>query len=1518
MDDQSGTITKKFDGNLAFVKDVATYFMDFLETDFHKRKNPRRRVQLRNGDNLLVATPVEKYPKFNGLIWDALGSTFSGSGPIVIERDVYKGEIPIKLLDLVNLQAQKVQKKDVSLVVSEVAETIEKSSQIFPDDREKALLYVMEQSAEIFRNKLVAPFMRHIEQPVISAELADENDLYLMESELVDIFCRTIENMVSDSVNELLVGNKIAVKKMIEGLLSEKFVCDTIVSFFGSFGVGDLHTELFELERNRSILDKQDFYLYFFDVSFQNNKYPIFYIPLHLSRDGDKFAIEFDSQVYVNKKAIEFIVQEFNAETGLAGSMKSVKERVIYIGDGVDDAQKKFHDILTEFANILQLDKPPAFTKHKTIYRSKWARITNSCYIALFDKADEALVNDYEEILALLASEDAVIGGAFRDLIHDFINNEPNRVNRVVTDEWDSASTPEKLVFQSPIPLNAEQRQIVAALNKDDCNYVTVEGPPGTGKSHTITAILFDAILKEQSVLVLSDKKEALDVVEDKITDTLKSVRKEENFQNPILRLGKAGSNYAKILSPQSIREISGYHNALRSKYAELKNGIDDEMRLLYSSIKNEIESNEQISIDDIFEAVAHEKLLTERLPGIDVVELAQSPTIFSLARLAFLAEVINDLLTDQEDDTVRMVRRIFTIAQDDVELSSFIKRLTTLSQALDEINVLLDRYPNLQSLCNVFESLNENDLKDLRQYVSLYTNLRMPVLGYLLQRKKIAAVDHDFRNRFPGVRFGVASDNLATLTEAVDLYETIKHRGNASGIDYLELIHFLLQKDEHLETASQLVSLLPEFSSLTDFIDECPRMAESFRVTKHVGDIASSMLYELDEMTLNQLDSYNLATRKLEEQFGDIENSDYLRTKKRIEEYVTMQMTYILDGRVVQFHEENAATAKTLRDIIKRKGRFPKKDFEKLKKAFPCILAGIRDYAEYIPLEPELFDLVIIDEASQVSVAQAFPALMRAKKVLIFGDRKQFSNIKATQARSETNKEYLVRLRDSFTVHVSTDPTHLTRLERFDIKTSILEFFEFISNYQSQLLKHFRGYRELISYSNKYFYNDKLQVMKIRSKPVNEILEFTVLEDASGSSTLPNSNEAEIDFIVSELKKLHDSQMKISVGIITPHTNQQKLLVDKITRLPEHDYYFDDLNLKIMTFDTCQGEERDRIYYSMVANEKSDKLWGVFIKNLNDVDVEEEGKIKAQRLNVGFSRAKEKMHFVLSKPIEKFNGSIGEALQHYEYIRQQAATEYDATDTDGRSAMEPVVLNWFYQTDFWKNVDKDKCLFQPQFELGKYLKQLDRNYTHPNYVVDFLLVYKDEKHRDHKIVIEYDGFLEHFESTDETNELTYEHYYNDSDVYRQKVLEGYGYKFIRINKFNAGVNPIETLDTRIVELITEKSYKTRILEQVQVKAQGLSDRTMKKCPSCSEIKPQSDYRDSSLMSGYGRICLTCKSAKREQKVIQEQGAAELAKNLSCPRCNSPMTLRSGRYGKFFGCSNYPRCKGTHQLLKNT
>ena len=34
----------------------------------------------------------------------------------------------------------------------------------------------------------------------------------------------------------------------------------------------------------------------------------------------------------------------------------------------------------------------------------------------------------------------------------------------------------------------------------------------------------------------------------------------------------------------------------------------------------------------------------------------------------------------------------------------------------------------------------------------------------------------------------------------------------------------------------------------------------------------------------------------------------------------------------------------------------------------------------------------------------------------------------------------------------------------------------------------------------------------------------------------------------------------------------------------------------------------------------------------------------------------------------------------------------------------------------------------------------------------------------------------------------------------------------------------------------------------------------------------------------------------------------------SCPKCDSPLLIREGRYGKFIGCSNYPECKHIEPL----
>ena len=128
----------------------------------------------------------------------------------------------------------------------------------------------------------------------------------------------------------------------------------------------------------------------------------------------------------------------------------------------------------------------------------------------------------FEDILDKIKNgEESEIATLFQSIITDFLLNEPEVINEKLEDSWDTLSVSEKLNYKSPIPLNSEQLKILKALKTENCKYVVVEGPPGTGKSHTISAIAFDYILNDKSILILSDTKEALDVVENKINDTL-------------------------------------------------------------------------------------------------------------------------------------------------------------------------------------------------------------------------------------------------------------------------------------------------------------------------------------------------------------------------------------------------------------------------------------------------------------------------------------------------------------------------------------------------------------------------------------------------------------------------------------------------------------------------------------------------------------------------------------------------------------------------------------------------------------------------------------------------------------------------------------------------------------------------------------------------------------------------------------------------------------------------------------
>ncbi len=1560
MTNEINHISNNENSSIKFVKEVAKYFMEFLDTDFKKGRIPKRNTIQNSQNGLKVGFDLKKYPKLKKDLLTILNNGF-GNEELKIKKGQYTCNIPELFSSLIINKIGEISEENIEKIIDKIQKIIEENITNYTKEYDKFLEETKEKTKSIFTKNLILPFLDELDKPLENLDIADENSKYQLEIDIVDSLFSLFEEKYGEVLQEAFQERRdFNLKDSLYEIIKLPEIKDNLINFIKNIVIGDAFYDIYQLYRNIRLIDKTEIYVYFYELALGKNKFPIFYIPITIKRDEKTFTLQFEKRLFINTKAINFIVQEYNLQVQKKSTLAGEFDRILYISEEcsllsvLDNIIKKIEDFF-EFNKSIDLNNAEIQKSENLI-----CSLSNRFYLYLFDKSDEALINDYEEIL----NDNGVIIENFSILVNGFIEENPKPFMEEIDNEWQEENIPQKLVFESPIPLNTEQKQILMALKKPNCIYTILEGPPGTGKSHTITAIICRAILDGKSVLVLSDKKEALDVVEDKISTTLNKIRKKDIYQSPILRLGKTGNKFYQIVQGQALQRIKDFYFSYKHKENEHDDAINNILLKLTQNIKENIDYFEGISFQDIefyfknsnkYSSIhwVNEDNLSfsekdffriketiQKLQNIEACpfktssitrdnlesfnELYASFTSLEKIKTSFL-ELENYQKVIKEFEIIPFEKRnylfqnfknisnLFNLLNGDLLKSEYsyfnnintesslseIREKESILKQTEELANLSNKYFEIHSgkfdfLENfiipkeflIFEAITELDnfIKELRK-------LHNPVLGYLFKKEKMNELSRKLKKTYHFFNIRKPQRYIKMLLDVYDLYEYIyaklyenenieeifrdairfiiennikeqkdiynKNKDNLHLISneigkftvfrnikicelekYISIINLIyFEKNiQHLHSKLNINDLTLNVSSQhllyentekdieflessIGFLDKLMKIEENLRFLerfqennlsvaneigldvnfKNTSDIRCSLLNYSNEFIVDYF-KYKKIEQHLENQFKNLPEDIFSDSIVEIEDLITAKMTYFLDKRIIEYTDNYANEVNNLKDIIKKKKKFPRLLFQNLKKAFPCILSGIRDYAEFIPLEKDLFDLVIIDEASQVSIAQALPAIIRGKQFIVLGDDRQFSNVKANNASNVMNNELRKKVQNTFyneRLNGEDEFGWMTKVEEnFNIKKSILKFLRFIRNYECQLKKHFRCYPEIISYSDKYFYKYSLQCMKIRGKPIEDVIKIDVIKHDGKIDETKNTNELEAEFIIEKLKEFETNKIEQSIGIITPHREQVTLLFDKINDLFIRDWLFEKCRLKIMTFDTCQGDERDYIFYSMVATREKDRLNWIFPKNLEN-SIEKES-IKAQRMNVGFSRAKETINFVLSKPIEEYQYEIKNALVHYKNELENGKKLYIG-GTDNKSPMEDEIQKYFYQTLFYKN-NKEQIEFIPQFQIGKYLKQIDKDYSHPLYKIDFLLIYNDQK-----IVIEYDGFKEHFTDSENVNESNYNYYLKDDDIYRQKILEGYAYKFLRINKFNIGENPVEILNKRLENLVKKK-----------------------------------------------------------------------------------------------------------------
>ncbi|MGB7328264.1 MAG: AAA domain-containing protein [Rubripirellula sp.] len=279
------------------------------------------------------------------------------------------------------------------------------------------------------------------------------------------------------------------------------------------------------------------------------------------------------------------------------------------------------------------------------------------------------------------------------------------------------------------------------------------------------------------------------------------------------------------------------------------------------------------------------------------------------------------------------------------------------------------------------------------------------------------------------------------------------------------------------------------------------------------------------------------------------------------------------------------------------------RKAFPIFLKHFPLAATTNLSIRRDINLQSAVFDLLVIDEASQCDVASVIPLLFRARRAMIVGDPMQLSHV--TSLSSATDRH----LRRQFGVDD-------IELERFSYRTTSMFHLANTSpgvNSRVSLRQHHRCHPSIAAYCSETFYKGSWTVLT--EDTGKQGIQWTDVADdsqpAPGGGALSHK---QIESICVEVNRLCESGYEGSLGVVTPFRQQANRLRDAIHQAVPHSFLVNS-RLLVDTADGFQGDERDVVLFSLVGGEGLTEGSLRFLSG------------GPNRFNVAVSRAKQLLH---------------------------------------------------------------------------------------------------------------------------------------------------------------------------------------------------------------------------------------------------------------------------------------------------
>ena len=426
-----------------------------------------------------------------------------------------------------------------------------------------------------------------------------------------------------------------------------------------------------------------------------------------------------------------------------------------------------------------------------------------------------------------------------------------------------------------------------------------------------------------------------------------------------------------------------------------------------------------------------------------------------------------------------------------------------------------------------------------------------------------------------------------------------------------------------------------------------------------------------------------------------------------------------------------------------------------------PCMMMSPISIAQFLPRDFNHFDLVVFDEASQITVWDAVGTIARGRNVIVVGDPKQMppTNFFSRSATEDEDDEQ-------------------------DYE-SILDRALDAGLKKHRLTGHYRSRHEsLIAFSNSKYYENSLATYPAAVTKESAV-EFHRVDGLYSKGKEAN-NPKEAQRVAEEiLRRLRDPELsKLSIGVVALNQSQQRTIENHLDDMrrghPELERFFSDegggLPLFVKNLETVQGDERDVIILSLGYGPTEP---GAASMSMNFGPLNRQGG--ERRLNVAITRAKHEVLVFASMDYRMIDLSrtqaraVADLRDYLEYAERGVGVL--AGQTEARYGVDS------FDSDF----ERDVAMWlrgrgwQVQSQVGVSRFRVDLGVVDPDRPGVYLAG------------VECDGATYHGSPAA-----------RDRDRIRQQVLESLGWRFVRIwstDYFRDPQRVMEDVDARLREL---------------------------------------------------------------------------------------------------------------------